>query len=734
MNYVLLITYAFLSIFSFSAQSNESVCNSTKVDKFLEANYAKSIDITVLKSRKWNKNYLETLTTEGDILRKNKKFFKAKIVVLFNNNLKCNFLAKIRISGDHKDHISPSISSLDVKLLNGNINNIIKFKLFIPKTKNGDNEIVSTVLLKELGFLAPKTYYVPSTFNGKSTIFIFQEKITKEFVESNNLREAPILEGDERFFFDNIKTGFNRFGLARILNKNWANKGLTSLEISKIAISQLNKSYLSYLSEEHIYKNGKRSFLHINTKSGENFTNKDKEFYAILIAIDAIHALFPNNRKFYYDPIYKYFKPIYYDGNSSIVQLKNSMKNLRNLEGRLKNSIIIGAKFAITSLEDLDRKNFKNKLNSSGLNYSLKKVDTIINSVILNLRSITNYSTSEITKNLYTPYFSIYSDLIKDTDIKIVFSTIEELNIEVCDLSLTHCFYKTLDIKEYSKLLSGRYKDANNNLYIFIGNKYEYTSGISEQKYNKESRFKLGNKSEMYTYGTIKVLLDKDNRKITLYQNNDSDRVLIKGGKLKDWSIKLIGSTTGKKVKQKQRFNQNLLTGCLTLLDMYVNNVSIDISASSCEDGLNIIRTHGNFNNITIKNALSDALDVDFSKVSFNKININNAKNDCIDLSSGDYHINHARLVKCIDKGISVGEKSNLTIDFSQISESNIGITAKDSSVVEVGNLIANNVEICLSAYNKKQEFWGGKIIINKNNCRPNQILQQKGSLVEFVQ
>jgi len=65
---------------------------------------------------------------------------------------------------------------------------------------------------------------------------------------------------------------------------------------------------------------------------------------------------------------------------------------------------------------------------------------------------------------------------------------------------------------------------------------------------------------------------------------------------------------------------------------------------------------------------------------------------------------------------------------------SNIGVASKDSSTVKVKSIDIISTPVCFSAYNKKQEFWGGKIIINKNNCRPNQILQQKGSLVEFVQ
>ena len=184
----------------------------------------------------------------------------------------------------------------------------------------------------------------------------------------------------------------------------------------------------------------------------------------------------------------------------------------------------------------------------------------------------------------------------------------------------------------------------------------------------------------------------------------------------------------------EQRFDQNLLTGCLTLLDLSVDNISIEINGAMCEDGVNLVRVSGDINNVVVKNVLLDAIDADFSKLNFNNINIKDAGNDCVDLSFGDYHIDHADLSECEDKAISVGEKSKLSINSAKISKSNIGLAAKDSSVVKVNNITTNSTTTCFSAYNKKQEFWGGKITVKKHNCQENQVMQQKNSLVEFIE
>tara|TARA_B110000196_G_scaffold297511_1_gene288656 strand:- start:358 stop:933 length:576 start_codon:yes stop_codon:yes gene_type:complete len=183
----------------------------------------------------------------------------------------------------------------------------------------------------------------------------------------------------------------------------------------------------------------------------------------------------------------------------------------------------------------------------------------------------------------------------------------------------------------------------------------------------------------------------------------------------------------------EQRFDQNLLTGCLTLLDLSVANISVEITGAMCEDGLNLVRVAGDINNVIVKNVLFDAIDADFSKLNFSNIDIQDAGNDCVDLSSGEYYIDNANLSDCEDKGFSVGEKSKLSINSAKISKTNIGIAAKDSSVVKVNNISTNSIAMCLSAYNKKQEFWGGKITVNKHNCKKNQFFQQKNSLVEFI-
>jgi len=52
-----------------------------------------------------------------------------------------------------------------------------------------------------------------------------------------------------------------------------------------------------------------------------------------------------------------------------------------------------------------------------------------------------------------------------------------------------------------------------------------------------------------------------------------------------------------------------------------------------------------------------------------------------------------------------------------KVNKASIALAVKDSSEGNIKNFYAHNVKNCLSAYNKKQEFYGGKININNYQC-----------------
>ena len=95
---------------------------------------------------------------------------------------------------------------------------------------------------------------------------------------------------------------------------------MVSLDISKYAVNKINKIYLEYLLGEQYFLNRNASFFKAERLSiNDNIVREAQEFSAIMLALSASHGLRPHNRKFYFDPMYSSFRPIYYDGHASIL-------------------------------------------------------------------------------------------------------------------------------------------------------------------------------------------------------------------------------------------------------------------------------------------------------------------------------------------------------------------------------------------------------------------------------
>ena len=205
------IFYSILFIISFlnSASANQNAINNcdkfSHIDKDL---IIKKIKIEIKNNRKWQINNLQIIIDNTHVIPSElKKSFKAKLFVTFENNITCNYQAKIRTHGDLKDHIhykdGKVFQSLDVQLRDGQINNITKFKLFLKGTRGKEeDEIFMTEILREFDFISPRTNLVNVEINEEKLEMLFQEKITKELLEFHKRREGPIFEGEEKYMME----------------------------------------------------------------------------------------------------------------------------------------------------------------------------------------------------------------------------------------------------------------------------------------------------------------------------------------------------------------------------------------------------------------------------------------------------------------------------------------------------------------------------------------------------
>ncbi len=742
-----------ISIFSGSTLVFGQSYNQCGEDKFgsnslFKKKIIKLIDIKVNDYRGWQVNNIRILTNNSHVIPdKFKKRYKAKIKIFFSDNTECAFQAKIRTQGDLKDHIfykdGQVYQSLDVGLEDGHINNITKFKLFLKGTRGvEEDEIFMTELLREFGFLAPRTEIIDVRINNEKIKMLFQEKISKELLEYNKRREGPILEGDEKYMMNFISKVKNNPGvnwaeifrlsdlgtkiqLSKQTNSSWSVKNDTFTTISLEAIKKLNFIYLVYLNSYQDEKNN-YSFLDYNLDNSllaENNSynlNKLNVYNNLLIAANGNHGLYVHNRKFYWNSIENYFEPIYYDGEFDL------KKKIEVLHYPLSLNYNQSIDSTIDLIKSVDKKKLILDLKSRNLVLSDKKLNEKLNHLIKNLTSLKKIfnekNEDELSYNL-TSYkkkelFSNYVNNLAKQNIKYKFVKYQydekksKSYIQVCEIDINDCNQSMdLDLRMKRNLLEGKLKIKGYN-YQLVAN------GTTLEKYKKiilnDENF--NNVNFIYNNG-ISYEYDKKNKQFKIYQNNLNGRGFFLDGEIKDVSIQFIG-TENQYLKQIVKYDHNNLTGCISFIKNKFDQTSLSSIYTNCEDGINLINASGSVQNINIAYSVLDGVDLDFSNIFINTIKINNSGNDCIDFSGGNYKIISFNLSNCGDKGISIGEKSTIEAENININKAIIGIASKDSSKAYLETTKIYDTNDCLAAYRKKQEFDGGFLKIKNSDCK----------------
>ena len=107
------------------------------------------------------------------------------------------------------------------------------------------------------------------------------------------------------------------------------------------------------------------------------------------------------------------------------------------------------------------------------------------------------------------------------------------------------------------------------------------------------------------------------------------------------------------------------------------------------------------------KETNSDSIDIDFSKGTISNSQFHNSRNDAIDFSGSLVNLENIFIDGSGDKGISVGERSEINAKNVTILNSKIGVASKDNSFIDIKNFKIDNVIIGLAAYTKKSEYSG---------------------------
>lgn len=163
-------------------------------------------------------------------------------------------------------------------------------------------------------------------------------------------------------------------------------------------------------------------------------------------------------------------------------------------------------------------------------------------------------------------------------------------------------------------------------------------------------------------------------------------------------------------------FNGIPVTGALLFSESDVTIMNSLFVNAGLDDSLNVKRSDLIVENNVFLYAPSDAIDIDWGTGRVKQNYIYNAGGDGIDVSGSNELTITGNLISFNkDKGISVGERSNLKAEDNVMIGNYYGAVSKDiSNFFLKGNVIIEN-NIGLAAYRKKS-FFGGAEIISINN------------------
>lgn len=197
-----------------------------------------------------------------------------------------------------------------------------------------------------------------------------------------------------------------------------------------------------------------------------------------------------------------------------------------------------------------------------------------------------------------------------------------------------------------------------------------------------------------------------------------------------------------------------LITSALTFYETAVvfKNVSFEDNTSG-DDLLNIFRSDFVLHKSKFHNSQADALDIDFSnglisQTTFSNCGVslklnqmkdtvigstNSLNGDCIDFSGSRVKLQDITINGAGDKGISVGEASEIQASNIFVKNVKYGVVSKDQSFLEIQNLALHNATVGLASYQKKSEFGPGSIFaqISEASEVDTMSIAENGSIIE---
>ncbi|MCL3781706.1 hypothetical protein EMN47_15075 [Prolixibacteraceae bacterium JC049] len=226
--------------------------------------------------------------------------------IIFYKNKFLN--ARLRLKGDHLDHLQGSKWSFRVKLKgDGTFKGMRTFSIQTPAARNYLHEWFFHKALEQEDMLTTRYGFAPVMLNGRSLgLYAWEEHFEKQLVEYKNRREGPILKlTDDAYWLDQkVKKKFEvdytipsydasvivPFGAGRVVGDT-------------LKMKQFNEGKNLYFQYKYAY-----------AKASDVFdVRKMAQYYAMMDATNSYHSEHWFNQRYYYNPVLCKLEPISFD-------------------------------------------------------------------------------------------------------------------------------------------------------------------------------------------------------------------------------------------------------------------------------------------------------------------------------------------------------------------------------------------------------------------------------------
>jgi len=678
--------------------------------------------------------------------------------------------AKLTIGSDNfKIKMSPTGQNLDmignynkraykVKVLNGkNIYGMKEFKLVPPNSRNNLVEWVGHALEKREGLISLRYFFVDVTLNGNHLgVYGIEEHFSKELLENRKARDGIIFSGRN---YESIRI-FNR----KKLNKNNVNRnrirllltalqGVKTNDVTVDRIFDLDKFAAHFAIIDLM--NGDHPLIDFNSFNYFNpITNLIEPITREYSSLRYSDGMPPNNKlviehagtafkgsirfKMFQNDIFrtkylnyllkfsdvKYLDDFFADVNEAMNVQKHILyrddpfydfpkeymyKRQNQIINKLNQNLTISSNVSISDKASFDF-NFKNQspypvtLNKIYSSFHILK--SFENNVVLPGEEL-NFSIKNVLKDSINDLnfnYSIYGIDDREREAAVIpksFKTGVSLP-DLWDTSNKYLVHNNIIIDREKKLIKFKSNTINieENLYIPKGFIVMGQAGL---------KLNLLNGASVFSKSALNFSGSKLNPTIITSPDNNGGGIVVYGST----SESIFINTTFNNLSSPN-IGRSGLTGSITIYNGDVSFVNCTFSNNKSEDFLNLV--HANYHIIGSDFSLvqSDAVDSDYSNGTIKNSSFTNIGNDAMDFSGSKSEISGVTIDRVGDKGISAGEKSKVSGMGINILNTEIGITSKDLSDVELTGVQIKDTRLGIAVFQKKPEYGPSKIKITE--------------------